>query len=457
MKRNEMRSLMVLAAVAMTGNLHAAEASLLGPGLTPLGGEAAANKDGSIPAWASEQVLADGWSYGKPRGDFFKFKDEKPKFTIDASNADTYADRLTPGQRALFKQKPDYKMEVYPTHRYCSAPDFVLENTKQNVTEGKIAADGWSLGDAIVPGIPFPQPKSGLEVLWNSKMRYLGVGIVFPSLWTMLSPRKGADDWIEAESTQTIYYPSGEKGSRRFSELQPIEFYTYFAYLSPTALAGQALSIITYSNKGNDTFYYFPGQRRVRRMPSYAYDAPQIGFENQYTLDEPRMFNGTPDRFDWTLKGKKEIYVPYSSFGMYDSSVERHQVMTPNGPVSAARRYELHRVWEVEATVKPGVRHVAPKRTYYFDEDSWVIVAAEDYDAQGNLWKVRESYTIPVAETGSCDGSAFVQYDLASGRVVYDQGSLGAKPMKWAVESGDNPKLSADFYTPDNLRAVSAR
>ncbi|NMF90837.1 DUF1329 domain-containing protein [Aromatoleum petrolei] len=433
------------------------DADRLGKDLTPLGGEKAANKDNSIPGWQDGGALSPGWAYGKPRGNFFKYKDDKPLYTIDGSNADKYADKLGEGQRALLKTLKNYRMDVYPTHRHCSAPDFVQDSTRKNITAAKLGSDGWSLAEAVVPGVPFPVPTSGIEVLWNAKMKYAGVGITLPAQWTMLSPRASGGDWIEAKSTQTYYYPWGRKGAKKLSELPPVEYNTYFAYASPTALAGQALLVTSYTDKTGDTFYYFPGQRRVRRMPSYSYDAPQIGFENQYTMDEPRVFNGPADRFDWKLIGKKEMYVAYNAFGMYDPAADRHKVVTPEGVDAKAARYELHRVWVVEATAKSGVRHVAPKRRFYFDEDSWALMGAEDYDAQGKLWKVRESFLIPVAETGTCDNPAFVQYDLASGRVLYDQGSLGAgQDMAWATEPND-PKYRDDFYTPDNLRAISDR
>ncbi len=73
-------------------------------------------------------------------------------------------------------------------------------------------------------------------------------------------------------------------------------------------------------------------------MPSYAYDSPQIGFENQYTLDQPWIFNGNLDRFDWKLVGKKEMYVPYNSFGMYNFNAKLHDVLLPKflSPITAA-------------------------------------------------------------------------------------------------------------------------
>ena len=447
----------VALAVAPACVAQARDASRLGKELTAAGAEPAASKDGTIPAFAPGDALLPGWSAGKRRADFFRHAADKPLYTIDAGNVDQHAAKLSPGQVALIKQIKGYQMEVYPSRRTCGNPDFVVENTKKNVAAAKLGADGWSLKEAVLPGVPFPIPANGAEAMWNYKLKYAGIGYEWPLNWIALSPRKGSNDWIRAGATQTYYFPWGKKGSTPLAQLPPVEYYTYFAYESPPALAGQALAIIYYTDKPGDTFYYFPGQRRVRRMPTYAYDAPQIGFENQYTLDEPRMFNGTMDRFDWKLVGKKELLVGYNSFGMYDPAVKLDSVLKNDMLASAARRYEMHRVWVVEATVKSGVRHVTPKRTFYLDEDSWSVMVAEDYDAQGKLWKVRESYVIPVHETGSCDNPAFVQYNVIDGRYLFDQSPLGAgKDMRWVVESKE-PKFNEGFYSADNLRSISER
>jgi hypothetical protein len=442
---------------APLGVAQSRDAARLGKELTGVGAEPGPGAADAIPAYAPAGALEPGWAPGKSRGAFFKFKGDKPLYSIDAANVDQHAAKLSPAQVALIKQVKGYRMDVYPSRRTCANPDFVIENTKKNVTAAKLGADGWSLKDAVLPGIPFPMPANGAEAMWNSKLRYAGIGFEWPLNYIALSPRKGSNDWIRAGATQTYYFPWGKKGSTPLAQLPPVEYYTYFAYESPAALAGQALAIVFYTDKAGDTFYYFPGQRRVRRMPTYAYDAPQIGFENQYTMDEPRMFNGTMDRFDWKLVGKKELIVGYNAFGMYDPAVKLDAVLKPDMPANEARRYELHRVWVVEATVKPGVRHVAPKRTFYLDEDSWSIVVAEDYDAQGKLWKLRESFVIPVHETGSCDNPAFVQHNLIDGRYLFDQSPLGAgKDMRWVVESKE-PKFTEGFYTADNLRSVSER
>ena len=446
-------------ALAASSGARAADASKLGTELTPAGAEPGANKDGSIPVWSGNEAQQTGWSYGQLRGDHFKYKADKPTLTIDASNADKYADKLSPGQLALLKQIKGYRMDVYPTRRSCGIPDFVAENTKKNVGTAKLGADGWSLKEAVVPGFPFPMPDNGTEAMWNSKMRYRGVGVDYKNVVTSVSPRKGSTEWIRAGQEFTSYMPWGAKGSTLLSALPPVEYFAYFAYDSPPALAGQAL-VITYflDRPGSETFYYFPGQRRVRRMPTYAYDSPQIGMENQYTLDEPFVFNGTLDRFDWKLAGKKEMYVAYNSFGAYNFSAKFEDIAKPDFIDPGQRRYELHRVWVVEATVKKGMRHTAPKRTFFLDEDSWNLVGADDYDAQGKLAKVREGFLIPVYETGTCDVSAFVQYNLNEGRYVFDMHAAGTgSDVRWITEAGTNPRMKPGFYTSENLRTISDR
>ena len=65
-------------------------------------------------------------------------------------------EQAVPGQVELFKRIPGYRMDVYPTRRTCSAPDFVVENTRQNVGFAKLDAAGLALDEAHVPGIRSP-------------------------------------------------------------------------------------------------------------------------------------------------------------------------------------------------------------------------------------------------------------------------------------------------------------
>ncbi|CAI8730894.1 WD-40 repeat-containing protein [Pseudomonas sp. IT-P74] len=460
--RSGVRHLIVaLAAMAAIGTVQAAQKdpALLGTKLTPLGGEVAASADGVIPAWTSPGPQGSGWSYGQVRGQSWKFKNDKPLFSIDSNNVSQYAEKLSPGQVELFKKIPGYRMDVYPTRRSCGVPDFVADNTRKNVGFATLDADGLALKEAHVPGIPFPMPSTGAEVMWNMKMRYRGVGFDMSKTVSGISPRKGGSDWLRTSTDWFMYTPWGEKGSALFSSFDRLEVATYFSYLDPAALAGQAGVVTTKAGEQATTFYYFPGQRRVRRMPAYSYDSPQIGLDNQYTIDESNVFFGPMDRFDWKLVGKQELLVPYNAFGAYDASANIENVAKRDYIAPESRRYELHRVWVVEATVRQGMRHQAPKRLFYIDEDSWNALMAVDYDKQGQIWKVREGYTIPVYETGTCDMEAQAQYNLVDGRYLYDMTSVGVgkNDHRWLTESTGNPRLKRDFYTSDNLRAISER
>lgn len=426
--------------------------------LTISGAEKAASQDGAIPAYSGQDAPLPGWSQGKQRGDFWKYKDEKPLLTITEANLNKYSDKLTPGQLALFKQIKGYQMDVFPTHRNCGYPDFVRENTIKNKEAAKLDATGDHLQTAVMPGLPFPAAKSGQEAIWNYLSRYRGVGIRMAKMHTVVSPRPGGSDWIDEVAPETLYFPWGKKGSTVINGSDSL-FSIYFNVESPAALAGQAMVQTYYfANSDAPAYYYFPGQRRVRRLPSYNYDAPQIGFENQYAVDEPWLFNGDIDRFNWKLVGKKAIYVPYNDFGMYDFKKNADEIRKPDHIDPSARRYELHRVYVVEATLKPNMRHASQKKVFYLDEDTYLILAAEDYDGQGKLWKTKESYPIPVWELGgSCDVEPFTQYNLTSGRYVNDQSVVGAGvDFEWFGSSSDS-RFSQDYYTAENLRSMSER
>jgi hypothetical protein len=430
-----------------------------GADLTPVGAERGGS-NGGVPAWEgkADQPLS-GWSYGKFRGDYWKHKGERPLFSIDASNVNKYASHLSPGQIQLIKQIKGYRMDVYPTHRNADFPEWIMANTKKNMSAAKMSQDGNYPKDAYLPGVPFPHPKSGSELMWNFLLRYQGVGFDYPGgTVTLLSPRPGSNEWVECKGPQNNHYPWGKKGSTTPAQVGETYYSIFFKYNSPPALAGQGLVQTYYFNKDNEAFYYFPGQRRVRRLPTAAYDTPQIGFENQYTFDQPFLFNGNIDRFDWKIVGKKEMYIPYNCFGMFKFKEQVHDVCLPKYLKAENRRYELHRVWVLEGTVKRGVRHTEPKKVFYIDEDSWLAVAGEGYDSKGGLWKVRESYPIPAWELGGVFVTQpFVQYDLTNGRYVYDQGVIGTgKDLHWFTEN-NTPRFKPGFFTADNLRSLSER
>lgn len=454
----KLKTAAALIAMCIAGGVLAADVDKLGTELSPVGAEKGGNKDGSIPPLGAKSTPKDGWAYGKNREDYWEYSKEKPLFSIDASNVEKYADKLSPAQAVLIKQTKGYRMDIYPSHRNCGYPDFAQANAKTNAAHAKIGTDGWSLEDVALPGVPFPMPKKGIDVIWNYLALYIGVGMEMPSGWTYVSPRPGSTEPIKAGWESALYTPSGKKGTNSLEDIKGLLFGLYYSYTSPAAFAGQGLVASAYFKNDDETFYYFTGQRRVRRLPAYTYDAPVIGFENQYPVDATNLYSGTPDRFDWKLVGKKEMYIPYNNFKFNDGKIKLSDAFQDHIINPALGRYELHRVWVVEGTLKQGFRHSAPKKVMYFDEDSWIVVAGDDYDAQGKIWKYKENQNIPSWEVGACVPTVLDMYDLNNGRYVADNVVFGTgKDFHWLVEAGNNPHMKQSFFTAESLRAISER
>jgi hypothetical protein len=460
MKFNRMSFVMAAAGLLAVNAYPASQddVSRLGRDLTLVGAEKAGNADGTIPAFSGSETAPAGWSWGKPRVAYWKYKDEKPLFVIDVSNVDKYVDRLTPGQIQMLRQVKGYTMPVYPSHRDCGLPDFVTRNTKEGAGKSTIGKDGWSLTSAVLPGVPFPMPKAGIEIVWNWLMRYQTAGQEWTDGNEYVSPRPGGSEPIKLSYKTTYYYPWAEEGQHSPQDMGGLQNGNYYGYATPAAMAGQGVMQRYYFGKETDSWYYFTGQRRVRRLPSYAYDAPLIGYENQYPADASWVFSGTPDRFDWKIVGKKEVYIPYDNFVAQDFTRKLEDATGQDAVNPSFRHYELHRVWVVEGTVKAGMRHSTPRKTLYVDEDSWLLVVGDDYDAQGKIWREKENFIAPQWEIQACTPIAGVFNDMTSGRYVLDQTVLGTgKDVRFFPPGTHDPRLTDNYYTGENLGTISER
>src|SRR3546814_17976656 len=75
------------------------------------------------------------------------------------------------------------------------------------------------------------------------------------------------------------------------------------------------------------------------------------------THDQLDMFNGPLDRYTINLIGKKEMLIPYNSYKLYDPKLKYKQIVTKGHINQDLARYELHRVWVIEANVTTGFAH----------------------------------------------------------------------------------------------------
>ncbi|MNO77687.1 hypothetical protein D3C76_688060 [compost metagenome] len=428
------------------------EAAQLGTTLTPLGAEKAGNADGSIPAWDGGlkpgAAPVDGKGFlGDP------FASEKPLFVITAANADQYKAKLTPGQQAMFQRYPDtYKIPVYPSHRTAAAPQSIYDAAKKSAVTVELGNDGNSLVNFTeTRNYAFPIPKSGVEVYWNHITRYRGANL---QRFTAQAAPQTDGSYAVVKATDQNSFPQYMDGVDP-AEAKNVLFYYIFAVTGPARLAGtvaMAHETIDQVAEPRKSWIYNAGQRRVRRAPELAYDAPGQASDGMRTSDNADMMNGAPDRYDWKLIGKQELYIPYNSYKLQSPSVSYADIIKKGHINQDLTRYELHRVWHVQATLKAGERHIYAKRDMYFDEDTWQLVEVDHYDGRGQLWRVGENHLYSNYEQSLSAPAAQAFYDLIAGRYIV---AAMSNEEKHAPQFGMRTKL-ADF-TPAALRNAGVR
>jgi hypothetical protein len=432
-----------LLATSVMAAVPAAEADKLGKSLTPMGAEMAGNADGSIPAWkplAKNAGTVDSKGFlSDPYGS------EKALFTITAQNVDQYKDKLAPGQYAMFKRYPDtFKMPVYPSHRGATVPDDVFAAIKKNATTTTLVAGGNGL-ENFQTAIPFPIPKDGLEVIWNHITRYRGGSVT--RLVTQATPQTNG-------SFSLVYFQDQFVFRDKMKDYDPknpgnILFYFKQKVTAPARLAGTVLLVhetLDQVKEPRKAWVYATGQRRVRQAPQVSYDGPGTAADGLRTSDNLDMYNGAPDRYDWKLEGKKEMYIANNSYKIDSPTLKYADIIKAGHINQDLTRYELRRVWHVVATLKPGQRHIYAKRDFYIDEDTWQAAVIDHYDGRGQLWRVAEAHAEDYYDKQVPWYALETLYDLQSGRYL----ALGMKnEEKQAYDFGFSATKSE--FQPGNL------
>lgn len=437
-----------MAAPGLAGELPADQIARLGAELTPLGAIRAGNDAGTIPEWtggirsAADAGFPDFVSGGHHPDPFAA---DQPLFRITAANMAQYNDMLTEGHKAMFRTYPEYYMDVYPTRRSAAVPERIYEATKRiaattHLIEG---GNGFSGG---AEGIPFPIPENGTEAIWNHIARYRtdsarrAVG---------QAPVTRDGNYTLVMFTDEYLGAYGLPGARE-EDLNNVIIFFKQTVTAPARLAGEVLLVhetLNQARENRKAWLYNPGQRRVRRAPNVAHDNPRTAADGLATSDQLDIFNGSPERYNWNLVGRKEILVPYNSYKLHSNQLKYSDILTPVHINQQHARYELHRVWVVDATLKEGTRHVYKRRTFYLDEDSWQAMVVDCYDNRDQIWRVQEAHSINYYDVPSFWTTLELTMDLQSGRYL-------------GIGLNNEERGTYDFsvkYTPEDFSPASLR
>jgi hypothetical protein len=435
-----------------------AKLGLEGTELTPAGAIRAGNAEGTIPEWKNEPL--------KPPADFKPgtfhpdpFAADKPLFTITAQNYQQYADKLTPGQQKMFETYPDYFMNIYPTRRSAvfkpyiyraaientSRAEIVMSNERANMIAFKNAVTGWA----------FPLAKNGPQALMNIMTRPVTPWV---NSWDNIAPVTSSGGYEVVKLSVQLRWPYSDEENtpENFDANQPGSGFLY--YQTATAPAKQAGQVVlarepmSFFQQFRQAWSYSPGQRRVKRAPQIVYDNPLTSSDGLATTDQKYGFNGPNDRFEWTLEGRHEIYVPYNAYKLHTSALKVTDIITKSGRLNQDLvRYELHRVWKLVSTLRQGTTHDYGKRVFYLDEDSWWVSLVDGYDRRNQLWRYYELHPVNYYDIGFVASTIENQYDMSAGRMVI----LGLDNEDTAPDFSF--RATDDYFTPAEVRRQGVR
>ena len=444
--------LLTLATPTLLAKVPAEQAAQLGGDkLTYIGAEKAANADGSIPAWDGgfpQSRIPANW---KP-GDVYTnpWPEDKPLFTITAQNVAQYKEKLTPGQLALFEKYPaTYKIPVYVSRRTATVPDRVKESIKYNAANATLANQGKGVAN-YKEVTPFPITSDGLEAIWNHIFRWRGgIGVI--------QNEAGFAPQVDGSATKvslTVNFWFNPEAGKAGSQYENIIFMYTSEVTAPSRLAGSPVLLhesIDQSREPRLVWRYNAGQRRVARAPDVGFDNPSDAADGLLASDQVDMYNGSPERYDWKLLGKKEIYIPYNNYEMNQPAVKYKDLLTPGHLNQQWSRYEPHRVWVVEAKLKADQRHIYSRRVMFLDEDTWQVAEHDMYDGKDQLWRVQEGYHTHFWDASTGWVQVYTTNDLNAKR-YYARGFVNEeKPYEFTT------RFSFEDFTPAALRRKGVR
>jgi hypothetical protein len=432
---------MLLAAVASSARaaVSEAEAARLETDLTPMGAERAGNAEGTIPAWTGG-ITAPPPDYRPGEHHPDPFPGDPILYTITAADLEARGGLLCDGQKALLRAHPEsWRLNVYPTRRSASFPEWVYQAVRANATRAHVVLEGKGSVEGARIGPPFPIPQSGIEAIWNHNLRWRGARVL-RSEGTAAVTRLG--NYRVVLSEQTIGFPYGAREADAFGREYPNVLFAIKARtFAPSRLAGDGSLVIEPIDQTNDPrkwWNYSRELRRVFRLPWAAYDFPAPNSDALRTIDDTWLYNGPPDRFGWELLGKREMLIPYNAYRLHGSEIGAADILRHSHIAPELARYELHRVWVVQATLKPGAKHVYSRRVFYLDEDSWQIAVAESYDLDGKLWRVNEAHALNYYDVPVLWSTLEVYQDLLQDR--YAVTGLDNARNTYRFSEGSDPR-----------------
>jgi hypothetical protein len=279
----------------------------------------------------------------------------------------------------------DIWFEIVPYKPYKLSKG-VIEATQKYSPESKLDDKDMLVSYGTVAGIPFPQPKTGIEMAWNFDSNTRGDSHFEIQFGTVVDCKSGFERtseqhrwelfWIGRYDVPPVPVIEKKKNPRGIAR----SFFQRMA--APADFIDTTILEIKYiePHRGEDLWVYTAMFRRIRR---YA--------NNQRTdsIDGTDMIYDDQDGWYTHL-----IHNTYDYKGRSDLLVARHQDSKKlekaegQGYWNGFQRERVNH-WVVEVKSKDK-NYVYSRQLWYLDPENWQMNFKVMYNRQGQLWKMYE-------------------------------------------------------------------
>lgn len=308
------------------------------------------------------------------------------------------------------------------------------EATEKYKGTATIDKDGWLRN--YKAGCPFPNPKNGLELLWNFKKKFTEDDRILGTV-TIITNRRGQDRYQTSDGNlmffdgrlaiapKPLYTPNPHNYSR-------IDVY---ANAHPYEMQGTLSVIMQYNDpKKQDKFWlYLPALRRVRHL-SAAQRTDRLPGGQDLMWENFDTFNGNPTAYNCKLIGRKEMLVVHNGYPKGEW-IEHAHMAGPND------YYQKVNVYVNELTPKDP-NFPFSKFVHYLDPKTFNAYYGEWYDKKGRLYIASQFQWVPEKGTGIPVPVVMNHLDL---QTVHSTGYAVTNPRY-------NVGITPAYFRIDNLK-----
>jgi hypothetical protein len=322
----------------------------------------------------------------------------RPGDVITAQNADKVKDIVSPG--VYYMARHDMRMNIVPSERVDWPPPY-KEATEKYSAQVRLTTDHRSL-IGYVAGQPFPlidanDPYVAVKVIWNNVFRPIQTDDYDLRFFDCQSqyvtpgrPQRVIDD------LEVGHYSGYNVVGRTEVEPIPVDpdfkisnrLWLFAAYpiISPESERGAGTIRYLYADpkRGDDSWLWVPGARRVRRLNESILSSSVSTLT--FDADHYSGFNPKTEQYDYKFLGEKEMLA-----SVHAAHSPELTCAYDGGSSACPENWELRHMYVVEATPRREIGQASgaleSKTIIYLDAEVWFEPYVDTYDRNGQLWR----------------------------------------------------------------------